>query len=106
VLKIAAEKIGFDYLMQRPPCFLDEPYRIKYLLSYCDTRLHKGTIYREAGFELYRTNKAGIQTWRLPVRGLTAAEDNQVQEASRVNTRAIRYRAQRAQMGLFEQQGQ
>lgn len=101
VLKVTISQIGFDYLMRRPPCFLEEPYQIRWLLSYCDTRLHKGTIYKAAGFELYRTNKDGIQTWRIRLPELTGWQDGQVREAARVNPRSVRYRAQRAQLELF-----
>lgn len=54
VLTLAARVVR-DYLVRRPPCFLEEPYELRWLLSYCDTRLHRGTVYRAAGFELYRT---------------------------------------------------
>ena len=93
-----AARVGFDYLMRRPPCFLDEPYQIDWLLSYCDTRLHKGTIYQAAGFELYRTNDDGIQTWRLRLPPLTVVQHAEVREAARVNPRSHAYRAKRAQM--------
>lgn len=101
VLEAAVTRIGFDYLIHRPPCFLDEPYEIKWLLSYCDTRLHKGTIYKAAGFELYRTNGNSIQTWRISLPPLTPNEDDRVCEAARINPRSIRYRARRAQLPLF-----
>lgn len=101
VLKQAITQIGLDYLVRRPPCFLDEPYQIEWLLSYCDTRLHKGTIYAAAGFELYSINGDGIQTWRIRLPALTPIQDEQVREASRVNPRSNRYRAQRAQLSLL-----
>lgn len=100
VLRAAVERIGFDYLLQRPPVFLDEPYEIKWLLSYCDTKLHKGTIYKAAGFELYRTNDAGIQTWRVRLPCLTPEQDRAVRQASETSKRAQKYRAQRAQLQL------
>lgn len=100
-LRAAIARIGFDYLVYRPPCFLEEPYQVRWLLSYCDTRIHKGTIYRAAGFELYRTNDRGIQTWRIRLPELTSEQDAQVRDASRLNARSIRYRAKRAQMRLF-----
>jgi hypothetical protein len=100
VLRLAISRVGCDYLMRRPPCFLEEPYEIRWLLSYCDTRLHKGTIYQASGFELYRTNKAGIQTWRIRLPGLTPEQVRAVREASRVNPRAQGYRAKRAQTSL------
>lgn len=93
-------RVGFDYLVRRPPVFLDEPYEIRWLLSYCDTRLHKGIIYRSAGFELYRTNQHGIQTWRLPLPPLTSEQDSAVRNASRLSRRSQAYRARRAQLEM------
>jgi hypothetical protein len=101
-IRAAVERIGYEYLLRRPPCFLDEPYEIRWLLSYCDTHLHKGTIYRAAGFELYRTNKRGIQTWRIRLPGLSPQEDQMIRAASLSNPRSIRYRAERAQLSLFD----
>lgn len=100
VLHKAMQTICFDYLFRRPPVFLDEPYEIRWLLSYCDTRLHRGTIYRAAGFELYRTNGDGIQTWRIRLPGLTVAQDAMVKDASLLDRRARSYRAKRAQLKL------
>lgn len=95
-LRDALCRVGFDYLMRRPPCFLDEPYAIRAVLSYCDTRLHRGTIYRAAGFRLARCNRAGIETWfTTSVAGLTAAEDFDVRQASERSPRSIRLRSQR-----------
>jgi hypothetical protein len=98
VLKLAVKQIGFDYLIQRPPCFLNEPYQIDWLLSYCNTALHRGTIYKNAGFELYRTNQKGIQTWRIRLPALTQQQREMVIASSLANPRAIRYRSQRKQM--------
>lgn len=100
-LRLAASRIGYDYLLHRPPVFLDEPYEIRWLLSYCDTSLHKGTIYKAAGFELYYTNRDGIQTWRLPLPGLTEKQDQKIREVSQVDHRAQKYRAKRRQLSLF-----
>jgi hypothetical protein len=96
-----AQVVVRDYLVRRPPCFVEEPYQLRWLLSYCDTRLHKGTLYRAAGFELYRTNDRGLQTWRLPLRALTAGEDAEAREASRRHARSQAFRARRAQGDLF-----
>ncbi len=59
----ALRRVVVDYLAAYPPCFLDEPWKLRQCLSYCDTRLHRGTIYRAAGFKVARTNADGIQTW-------------------------------------------
>lgn len=99
-IRMALDRVAIDYLMKRPPCFLDEPYELEWCLSYCDTRLHRGTIYRAAGFELCRTNNDGIQTWRKRLRPLSTAEDARVREAARVHPRSIRYRAERAQIAF------
>ncbi|MGE0278144.1 MAG: hypothetical protein AB7R40_22340 [Nitrospiraceae bacterium] len=96
-ITLAAQRVGYEYLLRRPPCFLDEPYEIRYLMSYCDRSQHKGTIYRESGFELYRTNDRQIETWRLRLPVLMPMQDRVVQEVSRKNPRAIQYRSQRRQ---------
>lgn len=90
-------RVGFDYLSQRPPCFPDEPYKIKVVLSYCDTTLHKGTIYRAAGFELARVNERGIETWySAAVAPLTGYQNDQVLKLAGQSYRSRRHRAQRA----------
>jgi hypothetical protein len=96
-IEALANRVLVDYLVARPPCFLDEPYELRWLLSYCDTRIHRGTLYRAAGFELFRTNADGVQTWRLPLRPLTAAEDLLVRAASACSPRSIEYRRRRAE---------
>jgi len=101
-IKAALASIGVDYLVRQPVCFPEEPYDILYVLSYCDPRIHRGTIYRAAGFELYRANAEGLQTWRIPIPSLTTAQRLQVLAASQHDPRAIRYRAQRAQVPLFQ----
>lgn len=89
--------IGYDYLMQRPPCFVEEPYDIRAVLSYCDTRLHKGTIYRAAGFALARTNERGIETWYTPaVAPLTSYQRDMVEKRAGQSWRSRRHRAARA----------
>lgn len=101
VIGALADRVAIEYLLRRPPCFLEEPYELRWLLSYCDTRLHRGTLYRAAGFELFRANADGIQTWRLPLRPLTAHEDATVRAASARSARSIEHRARRAQRSLF-----
>jgi hypothetical protein len=95
VLRLAIERIGFDYLMRRPPVFLDEPYEITWLMSYCDTRVHRGTIYTATGFERYRVNRDGIETWRIPLPSLTKQQHSSIHNESEHSERAQRYRAER-----------
>lgn len=82
VVKMALHRIAFDYLMTFPPCFPDEPWQLRECLSYCDTKLHRGTIYRAAGFRLVRENKQGIQTWANALRFLNQIEREKVLDAS------------------------
>jgi hypothetical protein len=96
-LRQLASRVGFEYLLARPPVFLDEPYEVRWLLSYCDSRQHRGVIYRAAGFELYRTNEDGLQTWRLPLPSLTQAEHASIATASAACPRARRFRSDRHQ---------
>ena len=103
---LALERVGCDYLVRRPPVFIDEPYQIEYVLSYCDTRLHRGTIYAASGFELYRTNSDGIQTWRRRIAPLTPEQDATVRRLAAQSQRSKRIRAARGvaavQMELAE----
>jgi hypothetical protein len=75
VIELALERIVFDFLYCKPPVWMSEPYQIREVLSYCDARRHKGTLYRAARFHLVRTNAAGIETYVRPVRPLTATEE-------------------------------
>jgi hypothetical protein len=99
-INAACQVIGFDYLLQRPPVYLDEPYEIKWLMSYCNTNLHKGTIYKSAGFELYRTNQDGVQTWRKLLPALSPDQNMEIMTASIRDWRAKKYRAKRSQLVL------
>lgn len=96
VLHLVAARVGCDYLTRRPPCFLDEPYHLRYLLSYCDPTRHRGIIYRAAGWELVRTNGRGLQTWRMALPPLTPDQEGAVRERALCSPRSIRYRAARS----------
>jgi len=95
-------RVGVEYLLRHPPCFLDEPYVLHWLLSYCDSRQHRGTLYRAAGFKLYRTNARGIQTWRITLPPLGQHQDAVVRAVAAVHPRSIRYRAQRAAASVVQ----
>lgn len=94
-LRRLAERVGFEYLLSRPPVFLDEPYEVRWLLSYCDSRQHRGVIYRAAGWELHRTNDDGMQTWRTPLPTLTPQQHAAIARASAECPRARRFRGER-----------
>ena len=97
VIGLALATVAYDYLLARPPCFVEEPYDIRAVLSYCDTSLHKGTIYRAAGFELARTNERGIETYyTTAVAPLTNYERQMVEKRAGQSFRSRRHRAARA----------
>ena len=107
VIAQAMRKVVVDYLVQRPPVWMDEPYEVREVLSYCDLSKHKGTIYKAANFQLRRTNARGIQTYAIPVRRLTHAEHAAIAEQSRINPRSRQLRSDRMkkenQLSLFEE---
>lgn len=99
----ALARVGFDYLTMHPPCFLADPYQIRAVLSYCDTRRHRGTVYRAAGFALARRNAAGVETWwTSAVAPLTAGQDAAVRTAAEANPRSRRVRHAASQGSLFD----
>jgi hypothetical protein len=102
VVGLSIERIRLDYLLMYPPCFLGEPYQIRVVSSYCDTRRHRGTLYRASGFALARTNRDGIETWcydRVPP--LDDTQDAEVRRASRHHDRSRRKRAARGAPDLM-----
>lgn len=99
---LALARIGYDYLAARPPVDCQFPYQIRAVLSYCDTRLHRGTIYRAAGFELARTNTRGIETWYTPaVAPLGEAQDQAIRARAALAPRSQRIRGRRSQLALW-----
>jgi hypothetical protein len=103
VIDLALERIGFDFLYCKPPVWMEEPYQIREVLSYCDTRRHKGTLYQASRFSLVRTNAAGIATYVRPVRPLTAAEQARIALRSWHDPRCRKLREARRVM-RYEQQ--
>lgn len=95
----ALKQVVVDYLLHYPPCFLDQPYKLRMCLSYCDTSRHRGTIYRAAGFQLVRTNERGIETWARALRGLQGHERQRIERLASQSQRSRRYRAGRAVSG-------
>lgn len=94
----ALRRVGYDYLIARPVCFLDEPYEIRTCLSYCNRQIHHGTLYRAANFRLVRTNTDGIETYARDLRRLTHAEHAEIARTSAADARARRLRAARTVM--------
>ena len=105
VIAQALRSIVYDYLVVRPPVWMEEPYEIREVLSYCDTNIHHGTLYRASNFQLRRINDRGIETYARSVRHLTHAEKLVIQEQSRRSKRCQRLRAARTQLPLWESAG-
>lgn len=95
VIAQALRRVPYDYLIQRPPVWVEEPYEVREILSYCDTRVHTGALYRASNFRLVRTNERGIETYARPVRRLTHAEHAHIRECSQHDRRAQRLRSAR-----------
>lgn len=92
----ALRRVVLDYLLAHPPVFLDEPWLLRECLSYCDTRLHRGTLYRAANFRRERVNAQGIETYARPLRPLRQAEHALVAQRAAQSPRGRHYRARRA----------
>lgn len=92
IVELALNRVVYDFLMLRPPVWLDEPYEIKEILSYCDTRIHKGTLYRASHFQLIRKNEYGIETYSRPVRELLQTEKTMIARSSQINERCRKLR--------------
>jgi hypothetical protein len=93
VVQLAIRSIRLDYLLMYPPCFLAEPYQLRVILSYCDRRIHRGTLYSASGFALARTNRDHVETWYYDrLAPLDPEHDAQVRHASKYTDRSIRKR--------------
>lgn len=101
VIGKALRSIVYDFLIEKPPVWIEEPYEILEVLSYCDTKIHHGTLYKASNFSLMRTNDNGIETYVRPVRRLSHAEKAAIAQASSKDKRCQKLRAKRGQLSLF-----
>jgi len=53
VIAKALKQVQSRWLEVHPPVNWDEPYQVRKIISYSDTRFHQGTIYRAANFREY-----------------------------------------------------
>ncbi|GHO91504.1 hypothetical protein KSF_015520 [Reticulibacter mediterranei] len=95
VMDLALERVVFDFLYCRPPVWIEEPYQIREILSYCDARRHRGTLYRASRFTLVRKNAVGIETYVRPVRCLTSTEQAIIANRSHHDPRCRKLREAR-----------
>lgn len=101
LIGLALARVGYDYLSQHPPVDCQYPYAIRAVLSYCDRKLHKGTIYRASGFALARTNRNDIETYfTMAVGALTSEQDVDIRRRAEQAPRSRRIRAERKVMQL------
>jgi hypothetical protein len=93
---MALHQVALDYLIHHPPCFPDEPWQLRHVISYCDTRVHTGYLYRVCRFRRVRVNADGIETYAKPFRSLTADERGLIERLSAQSARSRRYRSARS----------
>jgi hypothetical protein len=96
VIAQSLRRVVYDYLIEKPPVWIEEPYEIREVLSYCDTRIHHGTLYKASNFQLRRANKKGIETYARTVRRLTHAEKREIAARSQADKRCQKLRLERA----------
>lgn len=99
----ALRLIVVDYLALFPPCYPEEPWRLRQVLSYCDTNQHTGALYRAAGFQLARINERGIETWHRSLRGLQGHERKRIVRIAGQHPRSRRYRSMRAATAMQQE---
>ncbi len=92
VIDLALDIVTFDFLYHRPPVWMEQPYELAHIISYCDTKQHKGMLYRASHFEWVRTNTYGIDTYRRRSRPLTQPEHAMLAKRSQEDRRAQRLR--------------
>jgi hypothetical protein len=99
------QRVVYDFLVSKPPVWVEEPYEILECLSYCDTSIHQGTLYKASNFKLMRKNERGIETYARPLRRLSHAEHKHIQECSRRDKRAQKLRSDRQwqQLSLLDE---
>jgi hypothetical protein len=104
VIAQALRRVGYDYLVCKSPVWMEEPYEIRDVLSYCDTSIHQGTLYRASNFALIRKNDKGIETYARSIRRLTHAEKAHIRQCSQADKRAQKLRRERdtQQLSLLE----
>ncbi len=88
IIRAALDRVGYDYLVKYPPVWIEQPYQIRVVSSYCDTRIHRGIIYRAAGFDLARMNADGIETWYTHITPLTDNKDRTIRKIAMQSERS------------------
>jgi hypothetical protein len=81
VVAHAIRHIHYDYLLSYPPAFLDQPWQIRELISYCQSEF-QGTLYKACNFTLVRENREGLKTYSYPLPGLTPRQKQTIHTAS------------------------
>jgi hypothetical protein len=93
----ALRLVVVDYLSAHPPCFVEEPWQLREVLSYCDRRKHTGALYRALGFQSRRlSNDGNIETYVRPLRRLQTHERRRIERLAEQSPRSRHYRSMRA----------
>lgn len=97
----ALKQVSYDYLLLWPPAYLDQPWKLREVISYCHSDRFFCTLYLASNFKLVRENKAGLQTYMRQLPQLQPHQIRHIEEASRFNARA---RQRRATLATFVQE--
>jgi len=89
----ALRRVGYEYLLIHPPAFLDQPWQLKEILSYCHADRFLCTLYLAANFKLFRENSEGLRTYVRPLPQLQPHQLRHIEEASRFNAQARKRRS-------------
>jgi hypothetical protein len=88
IMRCSLRTIGYDYLLVRPPAFIDRPFEIKEVISYCQRDRFLCMVYWFARFKLVRENEKGLRTYAHALPPLTETQRRHIMETSRLNQAA------------------
>ena len=92
VIRKSLESIGYHYLLLKPPAFIDRPFEIKEVISYCTSDRFNCMLYLFSRFKLVRENDDGLRTYAHALPPLTDGQRRSILEASRLDKPARKKR--------------
>lgn len=92
ITKCSLRTIGYDYLLLKPPAFIDRPFEIKEVISYCQRDRFDCMLYWFSRFKLVRKNDDGLRTYAHALPPLTDGQRRHILEASRLDKTARKKR--------------
>lgn len=92
VVSQALRRVGYEYLLIHPPAYLDQPWQLREVISYCHSDRFLCTLYLAANFSLVRENTEGLRTYMRPLPRLQPHQVRHIEEAARFDARARKRR--------------